>query len=147
MKKPENISEIDTKKKKPVALKIKKLKKVSIAQNDKFDIKILKQITNKRGEIQQKNYRVTNKKLEKGVKFEDISDQYKKMVESGIDPNNILITAKNLNGNWKTLKSKNYSGDSLKYDQVDNENYFDSMPSDVIEDLTSNYYSVDIIIY
>ena len=129
------------------ALKIKKLKKISIGNNVKYDIKMLKQITNKRGEIQQKNYRVTNKKIDKGVKFQDISKQYKKMIEDGLDPRNILITAKNLNGNWKTLKSKNYSGETLKYDQEDNENYFDSMPSDIIDELTQNYYSVDITIY
>jgi hypothetical protein len=128
-------------------LKIKKLKKISIKNDVKYDIKMLKQITNKRGEIQQKNYRVMNKQIDKGVKFQDISDKYKNLVQDGLDPRNIVITAKNLNGNWKTLKSKSYSGKSLKYDQEDNENYFDSMPSDKIEELTQNYYSVDIIIY
>jgi hypothetical protein len=128
-------------------LKIKKLKKISIKNDVKYDIKMLKQITNKRGEIQQKNYRVMNKQIDKGVKFQDISDKYKNLVQDGLDPRNIVITAKNLNGNWKTLKSKSYSAKSLKCDQEDNENYFDSMPSDKIEELTQNYYSVDIIIY
>ena len=128
-------------------LKIKKLKKISIKTDNKYDIKLLKQIVNKRQEIQQKNYRITNKEIKKGVKFRDISDKYKNLVQDGLDPRNIVITAKNLNGNWKTLKSKSYSGKSLKYDQEDNENYFDSMPSDKIEELTQNYYSVDIIIY
>ena len=32
-------------------------------------------------------------------------------------------------------------------DFVDNENYFDSMPSDIRDELTQNYYSVDVIIY
>ena len=127
-------------------LKIKKLKKISIKTDNKYDIKMLKQITNKRGEIQQKNYRITNKKIKKGVNFEDISKKYKELVQDGLDPRNVVITAKNLNGNWVTLKSKHYSEDSLKYDQ-ENENYFDSMPTEIRQELTQNYYSVDVIIY
>ena len=44
-------------------LKIKKLKKISIKNDNKYDIKMLKQIVNKRNEIQQKNYRITNKEI------------------------------------------------------------------------------------
>ena len=127
-------------------LKIKKLKKISLKHGNKYDIKMLKQIVNKRGETQQKNYRVTNKKIDKGVKFQDISKQYKNLIENGLDPKSLVITAKTKNGGWKTLKSKNYTGKTLKYDQ-DNENYFASMPSEIRQELTSNYYSVDIIIY
>ena len=127
-------------------LKIKKLKKISIKTDNKYDIKMLKQIVNKRNEIQQKNYRITNRKIKNGVKFEDISKKYKELVQDGIDPRNIVITAKNKNGGWVTLKSKHYSENTLKYDQ-DNENYFDSLPTEIKEELTGHYYSVDVIIY
>ena len=127
-------------------LKIKKLKKISLKHGNKYDIKMLKQIVNKRNEIQQKNFRITNKEIKKGVKFQDISEKYKNLVQEGIDPRNIVITAKNKTGNWLTLKSKNYSGDTLKYDDQE-ENYFDSLPTEIRDELTSEYHSVDVIIY
>ena len=131
-------------------MKIKKLNKISITEQsinkEMYIIKKLKQITNKRNEIQQQNFRITNEKKQIGISFDNISKYYKKLIESGKNPKDIVITAKNLYGNWKTLKSKNYDGKVLKYDDQDND-YFSSMPVEISDELKSNYYSVDVIIY
>ena len=134
---------------KPKSMKIKKLNKISIKkqiiEKEMYIIKKLKELTNKRGEIQQQNFRITNTKKQIGISFANISEYYKKLLKSGKNPKDIVITAKNLYGNWKTLKSKNYDGEVLGFDP-DNE-YFSSMPAEISDELRENYYSVDVIIY
>ena len=100
---------------KPKSMKVKKLNKISIKkqiiEKEMYMIKKLKELTNKHGEIQQQNFRITNAKKQIGISFANISEYYKKLLKSGKNPKDIAITTKKLYGNWKTLKSENYDGE------------------------------------
>jgi hypothetical protein len=94
-------------------------KKVDLIKNKKNKI-LYKQIT-----LQGKsNYRISLKELDK---------VYKDMVKSGISPNSIGIRAELIDGT-KTLKSFNYSEDTLLYSLDD---YYSSLPKEAIDKFTS----------
>ena len=108
----------------------------------KFNIEILKEIKNKRGEIKSKVVRITNQITKDGLPFKVINEIYKASIKK-YKPTNMVITAKTLLGNWTTLKNINYNGENLKYNDDD---YFTSVPKQIADRLIDNYYSVDILI-
>ncbi len=108
----------------------------------KFNIEILKEIKNKRGEIKSKVVRITNQITKDGLPFTVINEIYKTAIKK-YKPTNMTITAKTLLGNWTTLKNINYNGENLKYNDDD---YFSSVPKQIADRLIDNYYSIDILI-
>lgn len=79
-----------------------------------MDVKVLKELKNKRGEIKTKIVRVTNKIPSKAIDFDSINELYKELLQK-YKAENISITAKPLDGNFTTLKSSSYNGDNLKH--------------------------------
>jgi hypothetical protein len=107
-----------------------------------MDLKVLKEIKNKRGELKTKVVRVANKDYRKGLKFNDINELYKELLEK-YKAEDITITAKPLDGNFVTLKTTNFLGDNLKHAD---ENYYSSLPKAVKDKLQGKYVTVDITI-
>jgi len=103
---------------------------------------MLKEVKNKRNELKSKVIRVTNAKSKDGLPFQTINEIYKDLLTK-YKPNQIMITAKTLIGNWTTLKGFVYNGDNLKYTDDD---YFSNIPSAIADRLIDNYYSIDIIV-
>jgi len=107
-----------------------------------FNIQVLKETMNKRKEVKKKVIRITNKIAKNGLPFSVINEIYQTALKK-YKATDIVITAKTLIGGWTTLKSANYNGDQLKYN---NDDYFSSLPKDIGEKLTNDYYSIDLII-
>ena len=108
----------------------------------KFNIQILKETKNKRGEVKSKVIRITNQITKDGLPFTVINEIYREALKK-YKATNMVITAKTLIGNWTTLKNINYNGENLKYNDDD---YFSSVPKQIADRLIDNYYSIDILI-
>ena len=108
----------------------------------KFNVQVLKEVKNKRNEVKSKVIRITNLNTRDGIPFKVINDIYREALKK-YKATNMVITAKTLLGGWTTLKNINYNGDNLKYNDDD---YFSSVPKQIAERLTDNYYSVDILV-
>ena len=107
-----------------------------------MDIKILKEIVNKRGQIKQKVVRLTNKTTKIGLKFKTVNELYTELLLK-YKAEDIVIIGKALDGNYVTLKNKYYTGKDLKHAD---EEYYSSLPSEIKDKLQGVYYSIDIII-
>jgi len=107
-----------------------------------MDIKILKQIVNKRGELKQKTVRITNKITKDGLKFDTVNQLYVELLLK-YKAQDFTIIAKPKDGGYITLKNKFYSGKDLLYADED---YFNDTPHEIREKLLGIYYSIDIII-
>ena len=108
----------------------------------KFNIQVLRETKNKRGEVKSKVIRITNQVTKDGLPFKVINDIYREAIKK-YNPTNMVITAKPLLGGWTTLKNINYNGNNLKYNDDD---YFSSVPRQIADRLVDNYYSIDILI-
>jgi DnaJ-class molecular chaperone len=105
---------------------------------------VLAEHKNKRGELLSCTIQFTAKKARKGVAFETINEFYETLIsEEKIKPCDIFITAKNMDGGFKTLKSFNYFGDSIKYADED---YFSNLPQDIRDGIMGRYYSFEVTI-
>jgi hypothetical protein len=107
-----------------------------------MDLKVLKEIKNKRGELKTKIVRVENKDYKKGLQFNDINELYKELLEK-YKAEDITMIAKPFDGNYVTLKTTNHLGDDLKHAD---ENYYSSMPKEIQKRLQGKYLSVDITV-
>jgi hypothetical protein len=107
-----------------------------------MDVKLIKEIKNKRNELKLKVVRVMNKQRKKGLHFDSINIIYKDLLLK-YKHNQISIGAKALDGNFTTLKAYSYTGDDLKYYDVD---YYSSQPKEIQDKLRGYYYSTDITI-
>ena len=108
----------------------------------KFDIEVLKETKNKRGEIKSKTIRVTNNKSKEGLSFTKINEFYRELL-SKYPAKDITITGKHINGGWTTLKHTSHVTNDLKYVE---DNYFSSAPKEIADKFTGLYYSIDVII-
>jgi len=102
----------------------------------------IKEKRNKRGELQFKVVRVTNKNEKKGVKFDTTNEFYKELLNK-YEASAITIRGMPLDGGFVdmngkerpvTLKNKNYYGEDLQYMDED---YYSSLPRDKRDKLLS----------
>jgi hypothetical protein len=107
-----------------------------------MDVKLIKEIKNKRGELKLKVVRVMNKQRRKGLSFDIINVLYKDLLLK-YKHNQISIGAKALDNNFTTLKPYSYTENDLKY--ID-EDYYSSQPKEIQDKLRGHYYSIDITI-
>ncbi|RZK26952.1 MAG: hypothetical protein EOO43_01225 [Flavobacterium sp.] len=102
----------------------------------------VKEIKNKRGELKMKVVQGTNRNVKKGIDFDTINDLYQELLEK-YKPEDLTIIAKPLDGNFITLKSAGYAGDTLKYAD---ESYYSSLPKQIKDSLQGKYYSIQITV-
>ena len=116
-----------------------------------MDVKIIDEVKNKRGKLLNKVVRITNKNAEKGLTFNDINTFYSELKKK-YKPDDIKIIGRTFDSRFNkfgketshiVLKSKNYSGDNLKFDD---EEYQSNQPKEVMDKILNNYYSIDVLI-
>jgi hypothetical protein len=107
-----------------------------------MNVVVLSEVKNKRGELKTKIVRVSNSKPNKPLDLATINELYEELLNK-YKPEQIIITAKPVDGGCITLKNKGYTGDSLKH--VD-ESYWSSLPKVLDKKFIGKYIDVDITI-
>lgn len=108
-----------------------------------MDVKVLKLLKNSRGEMRTKIVQLTNKKdIRKGIDFASINSLYEELLTK-YKASNIVILAKNMDGNFATLKTSHYIDTNLKHADPD---YWENIATEVRDKVCGRYYSVEITI-